>query len=96
MSNPFISRNLLSYIENTVLGDLGATLMNDEILKGCRQAKERLTALFGDVDALMDFMMKRREKRMKQGVKYADFSPYRKRNQEKPDSSNLPDTESQV
>lgn len=70
--------------------------MNDEILKECRQAKERLAALFGDVDALMDFMMKRREKRMKQGVKYADFSPYRKRKQEKPDSSNLPDTESQV
>ncbi len=70
--------------------------MNDEILKECRQAKERLAALFGDVDALMDFMMKRREKRMKQGVKYADFSPYRKRKPEKPDSSNLPDTESQV
>lgn len=57
--------------------------MNDEILKECRQAKERLAALFGDVDALMDFMMKHREKRMKQGMKYADFSPYRKKNPEK-------------
>lgn len=57
--------------------------MCDEILKECRQAKERLAGLFGDVDTLMDFMMKRREQRMKQGVKYADFSPYRKKKQEK-------------
>ena len=60
--------------------------MNDEILKECRQAKERLAVLFGDVDALMDFMMKRREQRIKQGMKYADFSPYRKKKQEKPES----------
>ena len=58
--------------------------MNDEILKECRQAKERLAALFGDVDALMDFMMKRREQRIKKGMKYADFSPYRKKKQKKP------------
>ena len=57
--------------------------MNDEILKECQQAKERLSVLFGDVDTLMDFMMKRREQRIKQGVKYADFSPYRKKKQEK-------------
>lgn len=55
--------------------------MNDEILKGCQQAKERLTALFGDVDSLHDFLMKQREKRIKQGVKYTDSSPYRKRKQ---------------
>ncbi|MCY3722591.1 hypothetical protein F4X10_01375 [Candidatus Poribacteria bacterium] len=61
--------------------------MNDEILKECRQAKERLSALFGDVDALMDFMMKRREQRIKQGMNYADFSPYRKRKPEKSGSS---------
>jgi len=60
--------------------------VNDEILKECRQAKERLAVLFGDVDALMDFMMKRREQRIKQGMKYADFSPYRKKKQEKPES----------
>ena len=70
--------------------------MNDEILKECRQAKERLAALFGDVDALMDFIMKRREQRIKQGVKYADFSPYRKNKQEKSDSSTRSDTESQA
>ncbi|MCY4434537.1 MAG: hypothetical protein OXE45_12825 [bacterium] len=70
--------------------------MNDEILKECRRAKERLAALFGDVDALMDFIMKRREQRIKQGVKYADFSPYRKKKQEKSDSSTRSDTESQA
>ena len=57
--------------------------MNDKILKECQQAKERLSVLFGDVDTLMDFMMKRREQRIKQGVKYADFSPCRKKKQEK-------------
>ena len=61
-------------------------LMNDEILKECRRAKERLAVLFGDVDALMDFMMKRREQRIKQGMNYADFSPYRKKKPEKPES----------
>ena len=69
--------------------------MNDEILKECRQAKERLAVLFGDVDALMDFMMKRREQRIKQGMQYADFSPYRKKRQETPDASTSPDTETQ-
>ena len=66
--------------------------MRDGILEECQQAKERIAVLFGDVDALMDFIMKRREKRMKQGVKYADFSPYRKRKRETPDSSTSPDT----
>jgi hypothetical protein len=41
--------------------------MNDEILNECRQAKERIAALFGDVDTLMDFLMKRREQRLKRG-----------------------------
>lgn len=67
--------------------------MNDEILKEGRQAKERLAVLFGDVDALVDFMMKRREQRIKQGMKYADFSPYRKKKHEKSDASTSPDTE---
>ncbi|RKU17625.1 hypothetical protein C6500_15160 [Candidatus Poribacteria bacterium] len=69
--------------------------MNDEILKECRQAKERLVVLFGDVDALMDFMMKRREQRIKQGMQYADFSPYRKKKQENSDFSTPPNTQSQ-
>ena len=47
--------------------------MNDEILKECRQAKERLAALFGDVDALMDFMMKRREPTNKKGDEVRRF-----------------------
>ena len=67
--------------------------MSDKILEECRQAKERIAVLFGDVDALMDFIMKRREQRIKQGVKYADFSPYRKKKQGKSDSSTCPDTE---
>ena len=67
--------------------------MNDEILEECRQAKERIAMLFGDVDALMDFRIKRREQRIKQGVKYADFSPYRKKIQEKSSFATCPDTE---
>ena len=51
----------------------------DEILKECLDAKARLVDLFGDLETYMEFMMKKQEKRMKQGVKYADFSPYRKR-----------------
>ena len=53
--------------------------MSDEILKECWQAKERVAVLFGDVDALMDFIMKRWEQRIKQVVKYVDFSLYRKK-----------------
>ena len=68
--------------------------MYDEILKECLDAKARLVALFGDIETYMEFMMKKQEKRMKQGVKYADFSPYRKKEQEKSDASTPPDTES--
>ena len=42
-----------------------------------RQAKARLVAIFGDLETYMEFMMRRQEKRMKQGVKYADFCPSR-------------------
>ena len=70
--------------------------MNDEILKECLDAKARLVALFGDLETYMEFMMKKQEKRMKQGVKYADFSPYREKKQEKSDSSTRSDTESQA
>ncbi|MDE0013125.1 MAG: hypothetical protein OXU36_18415 [Candidatus Poribacteria bacterium] len=55
--------------------------MNDKILNECRQAKERIAVLFGDVDTLMDFLMKRREQRLKQSKKYIDFSPYREKKQ---------------
>ena len=58
--------------------------MNDEILNECRQAKERIADLFGDVDTLMDFLMKRREQRLKQGEKYVDFSPYREKKTKQP------------
>ena len=70
--------------------------MSEKILKECQQAKKRIAVLFGDVDALMDFIMKRREQRIKQGVKYADFSPYRKKKQEKSDALTHPDTGSQA
>ncbi len=64
--------------------------MCDDPGKDILEAKERLVAIFGDVETYMDFMMKRQEKRMKQGVKYADFSPYRKKKQKKSDSSIRP------
>ena len=70
--------------------------MYDEILKECLDAKARLVALFGDLETYMEFMMKKQEKRIKQGVKYADFSPYRKKQQEKSKSPTRPDTESQA
>ena len=38
-----------------------------------RQAKARLVAIFGDLETYMEFVIRRQEKRMKQGVKYADF-----------------------
>lgn len=38
-----------------------------------RQAKARLVAIFGDLETYMEFMMRRQEKRMERGVKYADF-----------------------
>ena len=38
-----------------------------------RQAKARLVAIFGDLETYMEFVMRRQEKRMKQGVKYAEF-----------------------
>lgn len=60
--------------------------MCDDPAKDILDAKERLVALFGDVETYMEFMIKRQEQRIKQGVKYADFSPYRKQKQEKPKS----------
>ena len=68
--------------------------MYDEILKECLDAKARLVALFGDVETYMEFMMKKQEERIKQGVKYVDFSPYRKKREIKFDASTRSDTES--
>ena len=69
--------------------------MCDDPGKDILEAKERLVALFGDLQTYMEFMMKRQEKRIKKGVKYADFSPYRKKKQETSDSSTFTDTEAQ-
>ncbi len=68
--------------------------MCDDPGKDILEAKERLVAIFGDLETYMEFMMKRQEKRMKQGVQYADFSPYRKKNQEESGSSTRLDTQS--
>ena len=43
--------------------------MNDEILKECLDAKARLVTLFGDLETYMEFMTKKQEKEMKQGIK---------------------------
>jgi hypothetical protein len=69
--------------------------MCDDPGKDILEAKERLVALFGDLETYMEFMMKRQEKRIKKGVKYADFSPYRKKKQETSDSSTFPDPQAQ-
>ena len=50
-------------------GNNGGTLMNDEILKECLEAKARLVALFGDLETYMEFMTKKQEKEMKEGKK---------------------------
>ena len=68
--------------------------MYDNPAKDILEAKERLIALFGDLETYMEFMMKRQEKRIKQGVKYADFSPYRKKRHGKTPSAAQPETES--
>lgn len=49
-----------------------------------RQAKARLVAIFGDLETYMEFMMRRQEKQMKQGVKYMDFCPTRNKKPEMP------------
>ena len=54
-----------------------------------RQAKARLVAIFGDLETYKEFMMRRQEKRMKQGVKYADFCTSRNTNTEPPATSDM-------
>ncbi len=51
-----------------------------------RQAKARLVAIFGDLETYMEFMMRRQKKRMKQGVKYADFCTSRNKTPKMPTS----------
>lgn len=41
------------------------------------QAHERLIKRFGGFDAYFDFVLQRQEERIKQGVKYIDFSVHR-------------------
>jgi hypothetical protein len=47
--------------------------MSNDPGKDILEAKQRLAALFGDLQTYMEFMMKRQEKRIKQGVKYVDL-----------------------
>ena len=54
--------------------------------KDILEAKERLAALFGDLETYMEFMMKRQEKRIKQGVKYIDLPIVRIKKPEQPNS----------
>ena len=49
-----------------------------------RQAKARLVAIFGDLETYMEFVMRRQEKRMKQGVKYVDLCSTRNKKPEMP------------
>ena len=51
--------------------------MCDNPVKDIQKAKARLVELFGDLETYKEFMLTRQEKRMKQGVKYADFCPSR-------------------
>ncbi|MDE0396318.1 MAG: hypothetical protein OXL96_00785 [Candidatus Poribacteria bacterium] len=61
--------------------------MCDEILKECLDAKARLVALFGDLETYMEFMMKKQEKEMKQGIKkYVDLPIVRVKKPEKPEA----------
>ena len=60
--------------------------MYDEILKECLDAKARLVALFGDLETYMEFMTKKQEKRIKQGVKYVDLPIVRIKKPEKPEA----------
>ena len=52
--------------------------MCDNPVKDIQEAKARLVTLFGDLETYMEFLMKQQQKRMKQGVKYVDYSEARK------------------
>ena len=72
--------------------------MYDDPGKDILEAKERLAAIFGDIETYMEFMMKRQEKRIKQGVKYIDLPIVRIKKNEEPeasDTSTFPEPEAQ-
>ena len=60
--------------------------MRNDPGKDILEAKACLAALFGDLETYMEFMMKRQEKRIKQGVKYVDLPIVRVRKPEKPEA----------
>ena len=57
--------------------------MCDNPVKDIQEAKARLAALFGDLETYMEFLMKQQKKRMKQGVKYVDYSGHRQEKAQK-------------
>ena len=65
----------------------GETLMISphDPAKDIYEAKERIVALFGDVETYLEFMMKRQERLIKQGVKFVDLPEVRVNPPEKSD-----------
>ncbi|RKU22811.1 hypothetical protein C6503_03345 [Candidatus Poribacteria bacterium] len=61
--------------------------MCDDPGKDILEAKERLAALFGDLETYVEFMMKKQEKEMKQGgKKYVDLPIVRVKKPQKPEA----------
>lgn len=61
--------------------------MSDDPAKDILEAKERIAALFGDLETYMEFMTKKQEKEMKEGKKkYIDLPIVRIKKSETPDA----------
>ena len=61
--------------------------MCDDPAKDILEAKERIAALFGDLETYMEFMTKKQEKEMKEGKKkYIDLPIVRIKKSETPDA----------
>ena len=61
--------------------------MCDNPAKDILEAKERIAALFGDLETYMEFMTKKQEKEMKEGKKnYIDLPIVRVKKPEKSDA----------
>ena len=61
--------------------------MCDDPAKDILEAKERIAALFGDLETYMEFMTKKQEKEMKDGKKnYIDLPIIRVKKPEKSDA----------
>ena len=61
--------------------------MCDDPAKDILEAKERIAALFGDLETYMEFMTKKQEKEMKEGKKkYIDLPIVRIKKPEKSDA----------